>query len=125
MLDTTAAVVSVEVDDAVAAKFEAFAREHDVTAFMLSHAALAITVARLAATSDVVIGAPIAGRTDAALADLVGMFVNTLVLRTDVDPAVPIGDFVAAVRSTDVEAFAHADVQFDDLIDELLSLIHI
>ncbi|AFA74602.1 putative non-ribosomal peptide synthetase [Gordonia polyisoprenivorans VH2] len=119
VLDTTAAVVSVEVDDAVAAKFEAFAREHDVTAFMLSHAALAITVARLAATSDVVIGAPIAGRTDAALADLVGMFVNTLVLRTDVDPAVPIGDFVAAVRSTDVEAFAHADVQFDDLIDEL------
>ncbi len=119
VLDTTAGVVSVEVDDAVAAKFESFAREHDVTAFMLSHAALAITVARLAATSDVVIGAPIAGRTDAALADLVGMFVNTLVLRTDVDPAVPIGDFVAAVRSTDLDAFAHADVQFDDLIDEL------
>ncbi|WP_018177825.1 non-ribosomal peptide synthetase [Jongsikchunia kroppenstedtii] len=119
VLDTSAGVVSVEVDDAVAASFEAFAREHDVTAFMLSHAALAITVGRLAATSDVIIGAPIAGRTDAALADLVGMFVNTLVLRTDVDPAQSISDFVARVRSTDVDAFGHADVQFDDLIEEL------
>jgi len=119
VLDTSAGVVSVEVDDAIAAAFETFAREHDVTAFMLSHAALAITVGRLAATSDVVIGAPIAGRTDAALADLVGMFVNTLVLRTEVDPAQSINDFVARVRSTDVDAFGHADVQFDDLIEEL------
>ncbi|MGW0037985.1 amino acid adenylation domain-containing protein [Gordonia sp. NPDC003376] len=119
VLDTAAGLVTITVDDAVADAVELFAREHDLTAFMVSHAALAITVARLAVTTDVVIGAPIAGRTDAALSDLVGMFVNTLVLRTPVDPAQTLAEFVSTVRAVDVDAFTHSDVQFDDLIDEL------
>ncbi|WP_353507209.1 amino acid adenylation domain-containing protein [Gordonia sp. ABSL1-1] len=119
VIDQHGEVVSVRVDDATAIGFEKLARELDVTVFMLAHAVLAITVSRLAATADVVIGAPIAGRTDAALADMVGMFVNTLVLRTDADPGRSVADFVAAVRDVDVDAFAHADTQFDDLVDEL------
>ncbi|AZZ81208.1 non-ribosomal peptide synthetase [Gordonia alkanivorans] len=119
VLDTAAALVSTTVDDAVAEALEAFAREHEVTPFMVSHAALAVAVSRLAATTDVVIGAPIAGRNDAALQDLIGMFVNTLVLRTPVDPARSLADFVRTVRSVDVDAFANSDVQFDDLVEEL------
>ncbi|WP_238421308.1 non-ribosomal peptide synthetase [Gordonia sp. 'Campus'] len=119
VLNTAAAVESVTVDDALAAALERLARDHDVTLFMVLHAALAVTVARLASTRDVVIGTPVAGRPDAALHDLVGMFVNTLVLRTDVDPASSMNDLVAAVRAADLDAFAHADVQFDDLIEEL------
>ncbi|WP_424323586.1 amino acid adenylation domain-containing protein [Gordonia sp. (in: high G+C Gram-positive bacteria)] len=119
VLDTAAEVVNVAVDDALSAGIDSLARAHDATGFMVAHAALAITVARLAATSDVVIGSPIAGRTDAAMEDLIGMFVNTLVLRTTVDPAQSIGDFLNTVRGVDLDAFAHADVQFDDLIEQL------
>ncbi|WP_338855634.1 amino acid adenylation domain-containing protein [Gordonia hongkongensis] len=119
VLDTAAAIESVTVDDALAAALEDLARNRDVTVFMVLHAALAVTVARLASTRDVVIGTPIAGRPDAALHDLVGMFVNTLVLRTDVDPASTVDDLIATIRATDLDAFAHADVQFDDLIEEL------
>ncbi|WP_439644644.1 amino acid adenylation domain-containing protein, partial [Gordonia soli] len=119
VLDTAADVVSVTVDDAVADALETFARDREATAFMVTHAALAVTVARLAATRDVVIGAPVAGRDDAAVADLVGMFVNTLVLRTQVDPAQSLAELVSSIRVTDVDAFANSDVQFDDLIEEL------
>jgi len=119
VLDTAAAVESVTVDDALATALEELARSRDVTPFMVLHAALAVTVARLAATRDVVIGTPVAGRPDAALHDLVGMFVNTLVLRTAVDPASSMDDLIATIRAVDLDAFAHADVQFDDLIEEL------
>ncbi|WP_237421985.1 non-ribosomal peptide synthetase [Gordonia sp. SID5947] len=119
VMATTAGVVSMTVDDDLARRVEEFARSEGVTPFMATHVALAILVARLASTDDVVIGTPIAGRTDAALADLVGMFVNTLVLRTAVQPAQSVSDLVAQVRQVDLDAFAHADVQFEELIDEL------
>ncbi|GAC71058.1 non-ribosomal peptide synthetase, partial [Gordonia soli] len=95
------------------------AAERGVTEFMVVHAALAVLLARLSSTDDIAIGTPIAGRGQAALDDLVGMFVNTLVLRTAVDPRQSFAALVDAVRSTDLDAFAHADVPFEAVVDAL------
>ena len=82
--DPTGARVRVPIDSATVDGLADLAREQGVTTFMVHHALVAILVARLAATTDVVVGTPIDGRTDTALHDLVGMFVNTLVPRTGV-----------------------------------------
>ncbi|MFE3960145.1 non-ribosomal peptide synthase/polyketide synthase, partial [Nocardia sp. NPDC059091] len=95
------------------------AREHDVTLFMLVHAALATWAARLSRATDIAIGTPIAGRGERALDDLVGMFVNTLVLRSEVRLDAAFRDLLAQVRRTDLAAFAHADVPFERLVDVL------
>ncbi|WP_425270387.1 amino acid adenylation domain-containing protein, partial [Gordonia alkanivorans] len=119
VLSTAGATVAVEFDDTIADGVDALARNNTMTAFMVTEAAFAATVSRLASTTDVVIATPIAGRSDAALENLVGMFVNTLLLRTQVDPGRSVGDLLGSVRGTVLDAFANDQVQFDDLIETL------
>ncbi len=95
------------------------ARTSNASLFMVVQSAYALLLARLSGTTDIAIGAPVAGRGEPALDDLVGMFVNTLVLRTDVDPALTFEELVARVRETDLSAFAHADVPFERLVEVL------
>ncbi|WP_433601928.1 amino acid adenylation domain-containing protein [Nocardia sp. CA-135953] len=96
-----------------------FAAANNVSVFMVVHAALAVLLARLGGTDDVVIGTPVAGRGEEALDELVGMFVNTLALRTPVDPATGFRQFLATVRAADLDAFGNTDVPFERLVQVL------
>ncbi|MBF6303074.1 non-ribosomal peptide synthetase, partial [Nocardia amamiensis] len=95
------------------------AHAHGTTLFMVVHSAFAALLARLSGSDDVAIGIPVAGRGEQALDDLVGMFVNTLVLRAQVDTAESFADLLAQVRERDLQAFAHADVPFERLVEVL------
>ncbi|WP_245687670.1 non-ribosomal peptide synthetase [Rhodococcus phenolicus] len=101
----------------VHAAVDELARAHDVTPFMVVHAALAVLLAALAASDDVIVGTPVSGRTDAALDDVVGMFVGTVPLRLRIDPRGTFAELLAETRRVDLDAFAHAEVPFDRIVD--------
>ncbi|WP_278312658.1 non-ribosomal peptide synthetase [Lolliginicoccus levis] len=98
----------------------ATARETGTTTFMVLHAALAVLLARITGSSDIVVGTPTAGRSDPALADLVGMFVNTLPLRTLIDPTATAAEVISQARRADIAAYSHADVPFEAIVDAVM-----
>jgi amino acid adenylation domain-containing protein len=101
------------------AALKALSQREDVTLFMTLLAAFQVLLARYSGQDDIVVGTPIAGRTRAELEGLIGFFVNTLVLRTRLDGNPTFREFLHRVRDVALGAYAHQDLPFEKLVEEL------
>ncbi|WP_017218555.1 non-ribosomal peptide synthetase [Pseudoalteromonas sp. NJ631] len=112
------AVVTQVLAKAEALALKDFIGTHNLTPFMLAHAALSLVVAQHGRESQCVIGAPVAGRHDQKLADLIGLFVNTIALTAHTDFAT-LGEYLAHIRDVNIAAQSHNLVPFDLVVDAL------
>ncbi|NOR61138.1 MAG: amino acid adenylation domain-containing protein, partial [Rhodobacteraceae bacterium] len=111
--------VSFSLKVELVAELTALADRHNATLFMVLQAALSVLMARLSGQADIALGAPVANRRHRHTEDLIGFFVNTLVLRNTVDPNQPFEVFLAQARDTAMDAFAHQDIPFEQLVEAL------
>ncbi|HEY6802402.1 MAG TPA: amino acid adenylation domain-containing protein [Pyrinomonadaceae bacterium] len=94
-------------------------RHEGVTLFMTLLTALQVLLARYSGQHDIVIGTPVAGRTRREIESLIGFFINTLVLRTQVKNDDTLREVLGKVREVCLGAYAHQDVPFEKLVEEL------
>ncbi|GAA2973376.1 non-ribosomal peptide synthetase [Actinokineospora diospyrosa] len=95
------------------------AADQGASLFMVGHAAVAALLTGLGAGTDIPLGAPVAGRVDERLDGLIGFLVNTVVLRLNTAGDPSFTDLIARARTADLAAYAHQDVPFDRVVDDL------
>ena len=101
------------------ASLNELSRREGVTLFMTLLAAFQTMLHRYTNQRDIVVGTPIANRTRTEIEDLIGLFVNTLAVRTDLSGDPSFLELLGRVREVALDAFAHQDLPFEKLVEEL------
>jgi amino acid adenylation domain-containing protein len=113
------ATVHTEFGPELTRDLRALGRSRGATLFMVLFAATVALLRRLTGQEDLVIGTPIAGRNHLATEGLIGFFVNSLALRLDAAGDPSFSDLLARVRGAALDAYAHQDLPFERLVEEL------
>ncbi|HEX7734015.1 MAG TPA: amino acid adenylation domain-containing protein, partial [Ktedonobacteraceae bacterium] len=94
-------------------------RKEGVTLFMTLLAAFATLLSRSSGQEDLLVGTPIANRTQSKIEKLIGFFVNTLVLRIDLSDNPSFRSLIGHIREVTLQAYAHQDLPFEMLVERL------
>ncbi|WP_282362188.1 non-ribosomal peptide synthetase, partial [Pseudomonas sp. PS01300] len=107
------------LDAGLAEQVRGFARQHNVSLFMVLLAVFNVLLYRYTGQTDVRFGSPVANRNRSELEGLVGFFVNTQVLRTPLAGHMSFLELLQATRDTVSGAQSHQDLPFERLVEGL------
>jgi amino acid adenylation domain-containing protein len=113
------ASLPVNLPAGIAGQLRESSRREQVTMFMILLASFHLLLSRWAGQEDVAIGTPIANRSRTELNGIVGLFVNTLVIRLAAGDDPSVRQFLARVRDVCLNAYAHQDLPFERLVEEM------
>ncbi|MGO4287983.1 amino acid adenylation domain-containing protein, partial [Chitinophaga sp. RAB17] len=103
----------------IATAVKEISRSGGATTFMVMLAAYNILLSKYSGQEDIIVGTPVAGRSNADLQDLIGMFVNTLPLRNFPEAQKQFSDFVLEIKENSLRAFQYQDYPFEALLDDM------
>ena len=109
----------VELSGSLVQQLRTLSNRESVTLFMTLLAAFDVLLWRHSGQDDVIVGTPIAGRNRSELEGVIGLFANTLPLRVDLSGNPRFRELLVRVRETALDAYAHQDIPFDKLVEEL------
>ncbi|NUT90330.1 amino acid adenylation domain-containing protein, partial [Pseudomonas corrugata] len=117
--DFTGASLDVSMEATLVQALRQLSEHHGNTLFMTVLAAWSVVLARLSGQDDLVIGSVLANRTRAEIEPLIGFFVNTQALRVRFVDVERVDQLLGQVRRTALNAQAHQDVAFEQLVEAL------
>lgn len=107
------------IEPLVISRLNQLIRPRGVTVFMALLGVFQILLARYSGQRDLLVGAPIAGRTNADFEEMMGFFVNRLVLRAQLKGEPTYYDVLGQVRKTCLEGYRYQDLPFEKLVEVL------
>ncbi len=107
------------LEPALQARLAALSRRENSTLFMTLFSVFVHLLGRHSGQDDVCVGVAVAGRGPAETENLIGLFINTLVLRTRLTSDMSFEELLRAVRESALGAYAHQDLPFERLVEEL------
>lgn len=107
------------LDSQLSERLNALAKRHQVSLFVTLLTAFNTLLHRYTGQDDILIGSTISNRSDSQTRDLIGLFVNNLVFRTRMQGNEPFTQLLQQVKQTALDAFAHQDLPFEQLVDQL------
>lgn len=113
------AMVSRRLSPEVLSALHDLSQRASTTLFMTLLAVFQTLLFRYTSQGDIVVGTPIANRSQPGVENLIGFFLNTLVLRTDLSDNPRFMDLLERVKASALDAFAHPDLPFEKLVEEL------
>ncbi|MGE0127969.1 MAG: amino acid adenylation domain-containing protein [Blastocatellales bacterium] len=109
----------LELSQPLTEALKALSRREGATLFMTLLAAFKVLMRHYTAQDDMVVGTNVANRNHAETGNMIGFFVNQLVLRADLSGNPSFRELLNQVRRVALEAYAHQDLPFEKLVEEL------
>lgn len=109
----------IEINAALTERLRGLSASTGSTLFMLLLASFQAVLHRYSGVAQVRVGTPVANRTRAEVEGLIGFFVNTQVLQADIQPRQTFAELITQVKRTVLQAQAHQDTPFEQLVDAL------
>ena len=116
---------TLEIPKQLSEALALISQQSGATLFMTLLAAFQTLLYRYTQQEDIAIGSPIANRNRSEIEGLIGFFVNTLVLRTDLSGNPTFRELLQRVREVTLAAYAHQDLPFEKLVEELHPTRHL
>jgi amino acid adenylation domain-containing protein len=113
------AQISVALESLLVEQLRLSCQKEDATIFMVLIATLAILFHRYSGATDIVIGTPVANRSDPDVEPLIGLFMNIVPMRFDLSGDPTFRQILSAVRADLLDVFNNQEVPLELVLGKL------
>ncbi|WP_261854730.1 non-ribosomal peptide synthetase [Vibrio spartinae] len=115
--DYSGASLPISVSRELTEQLRQLSQRSGCTLYMTLLAGWSVAMGRLSGQNDIVIGSPIAGRTQSDVEGLIGMFVNSMAMRVQLTEGLNTQELLAQVKETALAAQANQDMPFEQVVE--------
>jgi surfactin family lipopeptide synthetase A len=109
------------IDRTLTAQIKAFAKEHQVTEYMVFLSVLMILLGKYSKQEDIIIGSPISGRIHQDTEKILGMFINILAMRGKPEGKKKYQLFLEEIKELCLKAYENQEYPFEALVEEVVT----